>query len=237
MAVRTMSPNVSDLESLISRAGELSSKVDFWNNAVLVALFVTAIAAAGIVAAQRKAFVRAKELSDVQDQISGIKEAASQLELARLTKENLTLQSDLLKLREKMADRHLTPDQQKNVSARLRPFAKTRLNFFAMAGDSEIIGISEEVLKVLADPHLSNWSVTVGSGQDSSILSSGILVQVSLDADAGTKNAASALIAALKTEGLAVSGPLPPSQGAIMGNIARDPLAKIRIVVAKKPTE
>jgi hypothetical protein len=75
---------MSELESLTLRAIELASKVDFWNNAVLVALFVTALAAAGIVAAQRKAFVRTKELSDVQARISSIKEAGATAEQERI---------------------------------------------------------------------------------------------------------------------------------------------------------
>ena len=54
---------MSELESLASRASELTSKVDFWNAAVLWALLITFVAAGAIVFSQRLAFVRAKELS------------------------------------------------------------------------------------------------------------------------------------------------------------------------------
>jgi hypothetical protein len=78
---------MSELESLTSRATELSSRADFWNNAVLWALLVTALAAAAIVVSQRLAFVRAKQFSDVQGNIARIKEADAKVERERVAKE------------------------------------------------------------------------------------------------------------------------------------------------------
>ena len=43
---------MNELETLTARAGELSSKLNFWNSAVLWALFITALAAAAIVVSQ-----------------------------------------------------------------------------------------------------------------------------------------------------------------------------------------
>jgi len=79
---------MSELESLTSHATELSSKVDFWNNAVLWALLVTALAASAIVVSQRLAFLRAKELSEVQDRIARIKESS-------VEQANIKLRTDL----------------------------------------------------------------------------------------------------------------------------------------------
>jgi hypothetical protein len=78
--------NMSDLESLTSQANELSSKVDFWNNAVIWALAITALAAVAIFVSQRLAFVRAKSLADVQDKISRIKESAENEKVTTLQK-------------------------------------------------------------------------------------------------------------------------------------------------------
>src|SRR5713226_3724729 len=47
-----VSSSMSELESLSSRAAELSSKADFWNTAVLWALAITALAAVAIVVSQ-----------------------------------------------------------------------------------------------------------------------------------------------------------------------------------------
>jgi hypothetical protein len=75
---------MSELDSLTSRATDLTSKADFWNNAVLWALALTALAAVAIVVSQRLAFIRAKQLSDVQDRITHVKEAGAKTEQDRL---------------------------------------------------------------------------------------------------------------------------------------------------------
>jgi hypothetical protein len=69
--------SMSELESLTSRAVQLSAKADFWNNAVLWSLALTALAAVAIVVSQRLAFVRTKQLTVVQDRIARIKEDAA----------------------------------------------------------------------------------------------------------------------------------------------------------------
>ena len=88
---------MSELESLLSRANQLASKVDFWNSAVLWALLVTALAAAAIVFSQRLAFVRARQLSDVQESIDKIKEANATDRADKLDQANRALSTDLEK--------------------------------------------------------------------------------------------------------------------------------------------
>lgn len=79
-----VSSSMSELESLTSRATVLSAKADFWNNAVLWALALTALAAVAIVVSQRLAFVRAKQLTDLQDNITRIKETDAKAEQERI---------------------------------------------------------------------------------------------------------------------------------------------------------
>jgi hypothetical protein len=50
---------------------------------------------------------------------------------------------------EKLADRHLTADQQSTLARTLRPFAGTKVNIFAVGGDSQITGISNDILNAL----------------------------------------------------------------------------------------
>ena len=78
---------MSELDVLTSRAADLSSRVGFWNTAVVWALLITALAAAAIVVSQRLAFVRAKQLVDVPDKMTRIKEADASLERERVAKE------------------------------------------------------------------------------------------------------------------------------------------------------
>jgi hypothetical protein len=75
---------MSELDAFTLRATELSSKADFWNNAVLWALALTALAAVAIVVSQRLAFVRAKQLGEVQEKIASIKEAGANAEQQRI---------------------------------------------------------------------------------------------------------------------------------------------------------
>jgi hypothetical protein len=84
-----------ELEALTSRAAELASKTDFWNSTVLWALFVTAMAAGAIVFSQRLAFVRAKQLADVQEQIANIKETDAKNRADDLDRSDIKLRTDL----------------------------------------------------------------------------------------------------------------------------------------------
>jgi hypothetical protein len=113
---------MSELTSLASRSTELVSKVDFWNSAVLWALFITALAAGAIVLSQRMAFVRAKQLADVQDRIASIKEAdasehAKKLEtdLAKQQERAANAEKTLLELQERVKIRHLSFEQRNKL--------------------------------------------------------------------------------------------------------------------------
>jgi hypothetical protein len=73
---------------------------------------------------------------------------------------------------------------------------------------------------------------------DSSVLESGVLVQVNSDADPVIQRAARFLIDTLNGLGIITKGPLPSTQGiprAVIGMISCDPDARIRIVISKKP--
>jgi hypothetical protein len=115
MQAKITSPNMSELELLVARAVVLSSKVDFWNNAVLVVLLIIALAGAAIFVAQRKAFLRAKDLAVVQDKISNLKEAESRTEQRRLGTE---LATAVAKARE--ADARIAEAQRGSAEANER---------------------------------------------------------------------------------------------------------------------
>jgi uncharacterized iron-regulated membrane protein len=106
---------MSELESLTTRATELSSRVDFWNNAVIVALVVTALAAVAIVVSQRLAFVRAKQLSDAQDHITRVKESEAKVGQDRIRNE---LAASVAKAKE--ADARIAEAQRGSAEANER---------------------------------------------------------------------------------------------------------------------
>jgi hypothetical protein len=135
-----VSNTMSELDALTSRATELSSKATFWNNAVLWALALTAVAAVAVVVSQRLAFVRAKQLSDIQANIASIKEAGATGEQQRIGRE---LAAALVRVAEaearaaeanlelaKLRDpRKLLPEQQDRIIAALKRFTGQKFSF------------------------------------------------------------------------------------------------------------
>jgi hypothetical protein len=141
-----------------------------------------------------------------------------------------------VKIEEKIAPRRLSAEQIRTVADKLRRFTGQRLNFFATAGDAEAIGIADDILKALNGPNSAGWFPTLSTGQYSSLVGSGIVIELSSDADARAREAAVTLAEALRSERLAVLGPQPPpNMQTMVGNINNDPQARIRLVVAKKP--
>jgi hypothetical protein len=141
-----------------------------------------------------------------------------------------------VKIEEKIAPRRLSAEQIRTVADKLRRFTGQRINFFATAGDAEAIGIADDILKALNGPNSAGWFPTLSAGQYSSLVGSGIVIELSSDADARAREAAVTLADALRGERLAVLGPqLPPNMQTMVGNINNDPQARIRLVVAKKP--
>ena len=84
-----------ELESLGSQASDLVSKVNFWNNKVLLALFITFIAAGAIVICQQFVLNRSQQLSDVEKRIGKIKEDVANGRADALDQANVKLRTDL----------------------------------------------------------------------------------------------------------------------------------------------
>lgn len=78
---------MSEIERLTARVADLSSKVDFWNNGVLIFLVMTALAAAGIVICPRLAFVRAGQTASAQNDLDAAKEHDAKAERDRVRTE------------------------------------------------------------------------------------------------------------------------------------------------------
>ena len=141
-----------------------------------------------------------------------------------------------VQIEEKVAPRRLTLEQVKTVAGRLRSFSGQRISFFAFAGDSEIVAIGDDILKALAGPSSAGWKVTVSVGQYSSLVGSGIVIELLSNVDDPSRAAARALADALRNERLVVAGPQSEPPTVIMsGDLRADPQARIRIVIAKKP--
>ena len=173
----------------------------------------------------------AKERASKADERAAVNEK----EAARLGKLAEDERLARVMIEEKLAPRRLTVEQIRAIATKLRKFSGQRLNFFATSGDSEVIGISGDIFKALTGPNSAEWIVTPLTGQDSSVIEDGIVIEVSPDADAISTATAQTLADALRTERLLVIGPQKRRGGSVMGQIISDPNAKIRLVVSKKP--
>jgi hypothetical protein len=168
-------------------------------------------------------------------QAAAANERATSLEVeaAQQRERAAKAEHDLLELQQRMADRHLTPGQQKTIADKLRAFAGHSVNLFAYASDGEIIGISNDVGIALIS---AGWSLHAFMGQEIGRAVRGILVEVKANADARSIEAANALVSTLASERLAVSGPFPQQTNVnMMGSGDSDPKAQIIITIGKKP--
>jgi hypothetical protein len=172
---RSMRENASQMESLVSRVNSLGAKVDFWNSLILWALLLTVIAALLIVIFQRMAFVRARQLSDAQAELSRIKEESLQADLkdkdvkisqsnqlaeeanerarrfeaeaARLTSSNLSLQAAI-------EPRRLS-DRQEKALLTLSQFAGHAVEVRSYSSDTEGLILATQILDTLVKAGLS----------------------------------------------------------------------------------
>src|ERR1700729_3608009 len=150
-----------ELNSLVTRAAELSSKVGFWNSAVLWSLFITAVAAA-ILISQRMAFVRQDQLTTTQAKIAAINESTAKdtqdkfdLELAEQQERAANAEGKLLELQLKIQNRELSKEQQKTlVPALTKITSKIPITIKCILADREGCPVAEQIRGVFI---LSGW--------------------------------------------------------------------------------
>jgi hypothetical protein len=248
---------VPDLQSLASRVQNLSSKVDWWNTAIIVALVFTAFAAVAVVVTTNVAFRRAKQLAAAQSSLSSVKEAASsetisglqkdatdakatqqrvEIELSKQQERAAIAERALLELQERNKPRRLTNQQQQHIADRLRTFSGQKVNLFAYSGEFEVATLTTDLAGALDGPTGANWIVSVALGTESSRAVSGIIVEVMPNSDSQSQSAAGALVSVLKEQSLAVFGPIPaPGSSARMFTGKFDRTASISVTIGKKP--
>jgi hypothetical protein len=97
-------------------------------------------------------------------EIARLNEAAKreELESQKLRQENLALQDEVLKLRERMAERHFSAAQRARVAASLLPFAGESASFLPRYDKPEAMGFSRELFDLLSkDAH---WDIKETGG-------------------------------------------------------------------------
>ena len=108
-------PDNPEIASLTSRATEQNNALDHWNNLIILALIVTALAAIAVVTFQRLANAEAKKLSNTQDKLAEAKDTTFKLELKTKDAE---LATELKAKDEKIAEAGLAAESAKNEAAK-----------------------------------------------------------------------------------------------------------------------
>ena len=130
-----------EIQSLTDAVNRLTQKVDFWNKAVVWALFAAALVAVLVVITTRMAVVRTRELSDAQNRLMQekdreVKIAQRRLELDLSQQEERTAKAQkdaadaALALAKFKEPRTIPPEDQQKLIAALKPFAGEK---FALA--------------------------------------------------------------------------------------------------------
>jgi len=160
--------------------------------------------------------------------------ANAEREAARLNKVAEDERLARLKIEEKMAPRHLTPDQQRAIAAKLRRFAGQRIDLFVHSGDTEIEGIANDIFAALGNG--AGWVISsVFERPDRTI--PGILVEIR-GANAAARDAAVALVSAINDERIFVAGPQPTEsieRHTVVRGDGSHMNAPIVITIGKKP--
>jgi hypothetical protein len=179
-----------------------------------------------------------KDLAGLQKAASDAKAAQQKVEteLAKQQERAANAERALLKLQEHNKPRHLAAEQQQNVATKLKQFAGQKINLLAYSDDGEIIGLTNNIGNALAGPGGAGWVISASLGSVTTSAISGILIEVTKSADSQARLAADSIVAALRSEGLDVTGPnVQEQEGFIMGNIHVNPSAMIWITIGRKP--
>ena len=170
-------------------------------------------------------------------------EASDALNLARsgrneansFKKKILSAEQELENLKNRMADRILTPAQQTAIASRLIKYGPRRIDVLIIGSTGEITGITNMILAALVQ---ARW--TVGNSASAlGVTASGIFVGTVKGAPPDTEETVSILITALQGAGLATNR-LPSYDdkvlpAALAGTWDTNNTAPIRIVIGAKP--
>jgi hypothetical protein len=135
---------------------------------------------------------------------------ANEKDAALLKQQNLVLQDEVLKLRLRVADRRLTPEQQSRIAKSLCVFGGIGVDIGKYSPDGEIEELAKEIKGALPSTcdGKPGFQVSLLVGIRTPGLS-GIQVIVKKGTSQKSKHFADALVVALKQEGLQVDGPMP----------------------------
>ena len=199
------------------------------------------IAEANARAAEANAHAKSAEehLAGANERASQAYERAAQAE-KEAAKFNETAERERLarlQLEAKFTPRSLTPEQFKDLVAKLKPYSGQRLDILLYGNTPEIIGIASPIAEAANN---AGWNVKAWTTISPNMAITGMLVSVRADAPITVEHAADSLVIALNSEGLSC-GHYAAFTGTDIPAALNGPswdtndIAPIRIMVGTKP--
>jgi hypothetical protein len=144
-------------------------------------------------AAESDANVRAAR----REATDGLNAASRRLDTAK--KE---IDAALLKLQERTEYRHLTADQQRTVSNKMKEFSGTDFIVVIYQSENDAQSLGDEIKRALEGPSGAGWNSIAGLGIGSGAPETGVVIKVKTDATAMTLTIGQKLASALRQEGV-----------------------------------
>jgi len=159
---------MSEIQSLTTEVNNLTASVNWWNTAIIVMMFVAALAAIGLVITQRIAFNKAERLSNAQTQLGIAKDKQLVLDLkekddliakANARGEEAKLEAAKLELKiiELKTPRRLTSAHNEKIITSLGKFPGTHFELSHSGHESLIFALDIESALSKAGWNVRSW--------------------------------------------------------------------------------
>jgi hypothetical protein len=163
----------------------------------------------------------------------------------QLRRNNLLLQNAVLELKEKIADRRLSPQQRHRIRSKMLTMPiPQKWQAITFAGDGEAKGLESDIETTLVGKGGVSWPAPVRLQDELSIPVRGIFIEMGRGASAGALKTATRLANSLRAERLGVTGPEPFSEFKsqtkapflfLSAGAHPDPNTPITIIIGRKP--
>jgi hypothetical protein len=241
VAISSAGGEMPEIETLARRVQTLGASVDFWNQFMMWGLAAAAIAATWVVVATRLTIVRSRELATAQISLDSAKDRkaaadskAKDVKIAEATEaaghaneRAASLELEAQKLRGQVLSQgpranSLVGANRKKLIDALIPYkgqlVDVRHSAFAIMVNSSVVsstpigddalGLANALIPILKE---SGWS-TPDNALLGNLTGRGIQVDISMNASAETRNAAQAIVEALRSIKLETFGVYPAAQ-------------------------
>lgn len=129
--------NMPTISSLTDDINRLSESISRWNTAIIVLMVLAALAATGLVIAQRIAFKKADRLADLTEQRAKLDSAAKDLKIGEAN--DRAAQADLkrVQLQNRIVNifgvRHMTEEQSGRIANKLAGLGGAKIDVYVLA--------------------------------------------------------------------------------------------------------